>query len=472
MALDNLVWIANGYIAKALERGFAAGASDVTVPMFAQIYMVNLLANYVQGLPVPATQLPYWILCVGHAVSPKSVPFGHGKVSYKFQIGGTLPYSPTSYTQVIGATTYGSKYTLAGPGGVPINTFPVASSALVGGYTDQLGASAFQELAQFMASNTLGKSARGARLVPSSFMTPFATDVSAFAVFALPEGVGASGFGGGLYGQAQLEVPLAHPIFALASCAFDDAVLTILPTRNFNKAIPIAGDPVTLGALMSSVFSIRELSAKASLRFKPVDILLFGDLVAQWVQQIVQSYLIDVSQATGESFSNVLDPVICPITLQEMLLLLRNTIMGAFKETQAAVQGIVPFRPNNTSDNEFTPCVASATQCALDTLDMSLPQPLIENIRALVAREIMEEEGPAWYIPLLGQYFNDLLQATNYEVTVSIGGVPTTVPVFKTGALFEKTEINSKGEEIVSTFAENPDFDDRRHCGKFVSVHK
>jgi len=461
-SVDNLVWLINGYISKALERGFAAGASAPEVPWFAQIFAVNLLANYAQSQVVPVTQLPYWMLQLGHALSPKTVPFGQGSVSYKFSITGTLPYAPSSPTFAIGAFVYHSKYTLAGQGGGSVNGFPVADSVIPSGYTDQAGASAFQELAQFMANNELVNK-RQAQMVTSSMSTDFSSDVSAFAVFTQAEGTGASGQGGGIYGQLQLEVPIRHPLIALVSCA-DDTFFTRLPTRNFNWATTVAGDPMLLGSMMSTTLSSSQLSAKRNFRIKNVDFLLFGDLIAQFVQQLVQSYINDFEKTdvVGNAPGSALK-ALCPLTLQEVLLLLRNLMMGAFKESQAGVQGIMPFAPASGTDNEFTPYVASATQCSIDTLDMLLPTPMVENIRALVARMIKFPGSPwdvIWYLPCLGQYFQDVLSSSDYQVTyfdtTLVPPAPATISVFKTGVIFEKTEYDLKGNMTKTKMVEDP----------------
>jgi len=443
---ESLAWVCRGYISKAFERGYGGFASSQYSPYYALVYMTNLLINYASDQTIPVTQLPYWLLCLGHAISPKSVPFGHGLASYKMKVTDTVPYIP-SVNAAIGYQTYGYLWTAGWTSGSTINGFPVISTAGAA-YTDALGASAFQELCQFMATNTSKTSmARVNQLVPSTISTPFKTDVSSYAIFSQAEGLGATGFGGGLYGQLQLEVPIRHPILSLVSCGSDSQFVR-LPTRNFNWATPIAGDPCSLGAIMSSVLSTPELSMKRNIRFKSVDFLEFLDVVAQWVSQIVQAYFNDKDNLiTATSAATA----VCPLTLQEVGLLLRNTIMSAFKQSQAAAQGVYPFSPTAGTDNEFVPFVNSITTCPLNMLDMQLPRPLIENIRALAARHLKypaSSHDILWYFPVLGQYCLDVLSSSSYVATWNDAGVPTTVNVFTSGAIFAKLETDSKGNEV------------------------
>jgi len=139
------------------------------------------------------------------------------------------------------------------------------------------------------------------------------------------------------------------------------------------------------------------------------------------------------------------------LTLQEMLLILRNTMMGAFKKTQAAVQGLYPYAPSGMSDSQFVPYVASANTCSLNTLDMELPMPLIENTRALVARKIKfpaSAHDVVWYCPILGQYSADVLVNADYPVTFINEGVPGSKAAFGAGALWEEIKKGPKGEEV------------------------
>ncbi len=446
---SSLFWFCAGYVSRALERGYQASASDPFNAYYCVQYMENLLLAYILSQQVPSTQLPYWLLCVCHAISPKSAPFESGKVNYQFTYGGSQPTVP-SVNNVIGYTPYGYVFSLGVPTNTNVNGFPVVSTAGFA-YTEAKGAIAFQEVCKFMETNAASKTAKKvSRIVPSSTPTPFQADVSAFAVFKLAEGIGASGSGGGIYGQSQLEVPLLHPLLSLFGCG-DDTLFVGSPFRNFNWSTPITGDPLMLAALISNNMSIRKISMKRNVRVKQIDFLEFGDTLARWVVKITQAYLNDVAEQLTLSQAQ---EAVCPLTLQEMLLCLRSVMMGAFKDSQSAVQGLLPFGPSNNTDNEFVPFVCGVNCCPLLTSDMSLPSLLVENIRSLVARQVSYGGTPQnirWYLPSLGQYALDQLTSTDYQLTYKdSSGVTTTFGAFNTGALWEK-EVKMKDGQVVKT---------------------
>jgi hypothetical protein len=134
-------------------------------------------------------------------------------------------------------------------------------------------------------------------------------------------------------------------------------------------------------------------------------------------------------------------------------------MMGMFKESQAAAQGIVPFNPQTNNQNEFVPFVAGTNAAFVSATDQNLPMPLIENLRALVMRELHYKpkgEDVQWYVPVLGKYWLDQLNSSDYQVSYVIDGVPTTESVFAQGALFDRIDINEKGIQVKTPQVEVP----------------
>jgi len=449
---SDLVWFAVGFIARAFERGFEPSSAAPYDGYYALTFMANLLASYAQAQAPPVTQMPYWLLCICHAISPKSGPFEGAKVNYQFTVDGTLPIVP-AVNQVIGYSGYGYQWSAGWPSGSTVNDFPTVSTS-GSSYTTALGAAAFQEICKFMETSAVGMVQKKlSRLVPATVGTPFKNDVSAFALFKSAEGTGSSGEGGGIYGQLQHEVPLLHPLLALFGCG-EDSFIAQDPARNFNWMLPIAGDPVTLSALASTLLPTSALKMKRNLRVKPIDFLQFGDVLAQWVQQITQAYYNDVANTITTATAT---GALCPLTLQEMLLILRAVIMAAFKESQAAIQGLYPFLPSSSGDNEFVPYVCGVNSCPLIAQDMMLPSMFVENIRALVARKVFHgasQHDYQWYLPALGQYALDVLSSADYLVTYTPAeGSGTPVSAFQTGAIWEK-ETTEKGALVKTRMTE------------------
>lgn len=444
---------AMGYISRALERGYQASASNNWNPYYAVVYLTGLLLSYANAKPVPTTQMPLWLLQICHAISPKGVPFESAKVNYQFV--GPATDVPTVNT-VWGYLPYGYQYSLGTPSGGTVNGFPIIT-ATGSAYDDTLGAAAFQEVSKFMETSALTVvEKRISKIVPSSTTTPFTNDVSAFALYKLAEGVGATGQGGGIYGQLQHEVPILHPILSLISCGADSFILQD-PSRNFNWSTPVTGDPTCLAALASTLLSTRQLSMKRNLRVKAIDFMEFAETLGDWVQQIIQAYFNDeANQLTAAASINAL----CPLTLQEVLLLLRAVMMAAFKESQAAVQGLYPFTPSSSTDNQFVPFVSSVGTCPLLALDMQLPSMFVENIRALTARMVNHggtAQNVQWYLPCLGQRALDNLNHADFPVTyLDSTGASTTYSAFASGVLYEKEVKTAKGDTSKQSLVEAP----------------
>jgi len=171
-------------------------------------------------------------------------------------------------------------------------------------------------------------------------------------------------------------------------------------------------------------------------------------VLANWIRGIQQAAL----EGEGES---QLPPerLQCPLTLQEVGMLLRNVFMTAFKDTQAAAQGIYPIIPSGGSANEFVPFVSSATTCLLDTIDMTLPTLFVENIRACTYSET-EGVSPtdlATWCPVVGQYYNDALDQDDYFYSFGEANFPSFAA---TAGLWELHTPGLKGQETIKMMAE------------------
>jgi len=425
LSADAIYGVMISYVSIALQKGFMAVSTDSTYPWYATQFGFGIITAYATGNIPQITNLPYWLLCLCQAIAPSNVPFQQGKIAYSWSKPGT----PPSDSQVlIGYGPYGYVWNANAPAGGNVDGFPLSAEQDLSGYTPENGAAAFSELTLFMAQQAIGSNVANSKIVPISMKTRYETNVSAFCVNTIAEG---TGFGqiGGFVQQVQLEVPIFDPLFGV----FSQNIPIYQTDRFFNLSVTSSGDSVFLGGVMSDICPEEQWGQKRYPKFHAIDFLEFADVLSQWVSLTQTSLINDPQYSTSENVGGPDNGSFqCPLTLQEQNLLLRNVIMSAFKETQPAVQSLLPRLPQPNA-NEFVPFVASATTCALNAGGMLLPQLMIENIRALVARWVsmakpknnanVSPSDVQWWIPVLGQYEGVVLDPTNYTYTSSTSGL-------------------------------------------------
>jgi len=413
-----LAGVCQAFVSYALQKGFMSGSDTLNTPYLAYLYMFDVLTAFVLGQVPAVTKLPWWMLCLGRALSPKNCKFQLGTATYRFALD---TYTPTNGLQ-LGYIPYGYSWVMNYPDdGTPVNGFP--TSAQPGSGTLQEMQSAFQNLNQYMsrADNVNNN------MVSIDAKTQYDSNVSAFAAVASQEGLGINNCGGISF-LAQLEVPIFCPLLG----KFVRFIEGNPQNRQYNLSVMNAGDSTWLGAVMSFIEPPERWNAKRAPRFHPVDFLEFADVLAKWVSKI------QLAAVNDEALLDT-DPAMytCPLSLQEMQLLLRYVLMQAFSLTQSGCQNIMPNFPANDGDVQFIGYASGSTTCALNALDVQLPMPMIENIRALVYRSFnvgrkKNKNDIQSYIPILGQYYLDQLSTLDYTYTTpSAVTFPSfTVPVF------------------------------------------
>jgi len=432
------------YLSKAYERGFFAAAESPFDPYFAAVYMAKVLAQAQQGTFDLASQMPYWFLALCRAVKPKKAPFGTGLVSYKWV--AVDPDAPFANIVSIGWPTFGYEYSM----GIVtdftlVNFFPTVTTAGFPGYDDTLGANAFNQLVSFMANQSgLEWEKKLSKSVPIAQKTSLDDNVSAFIQNVETLGVGFAGAqSGGIELLMQNEVPIFTPFIGLMGCRNPNVLGT---PRNFNRNHCFAGDTMFLGGMMSTSIPEAAWGFKEAPKLYPVDFLEFLNVLAKWCTLILQGQYSNPGQNPGiiSKFPA------CPLTLQEVGLLLRNTMMGAWKNSQFAVQAIYPYVPSDPLDNQFVPFVSDVGTCSLQTLDMMLPAPMIENIRALSPIWLKNEKNgmPEFFFPILGKYNTDRLLWSDYQAEQNLGGVITNIPVFKDPTVIFQRQPRTKDEKV------------------------
>jgi len=450
---ESLIWVSSGYISRALEKGYLGEAQAMEYAYYAWLYLMQVLFQFLNGGQPALQQLPYWLLCLGRAIQPKEVSFRQGKVNYAL-ISADQQVAPQPGIVVTpGYQSYGYQWSTApaNPVAPPVNGFPVLNLA-IGGYSEANGQLALQDVFAFMAANINDPALSGAHaLVPIATETTFDQDVSAFSEVQNHLGFEGSGLNGGIVAQAQLEVPIFRPMLA----NFNGGITTQpqqLSNRNFNWATQISGGPCFLGGSIGNMFSMRQMGSKICPKFHFVDFLEFLEVVALWLQGIIQAYLND--QINIAPTSETLVGLTCPLSLLEVGLVLRNIMMGAFKSTQAAAQFVAPFTPQSGTDNQFQPFYAASNTCFYEMTDMQLPIPILENIKALSGKKAIYGKAgssAAWWVPVLGQYALDTLSQGDFMASINIvDQPPIVVPVFTTPAFKERRKTGKGTEEMVS----------------------
>jgi len=456
-----LAYISAAYVTYAVQRGYLGFATSEIFPFLAFAYLTNALIAAANGGVPAVSMMPYWVLCLMRGLAPKAVPFKLGTIAYRwdFTLVGTT-YTPAD--SLIADGIYNTFWSIFGSGGSFIGGFPVGTPDTFP-YDPVAAVNAWSEITEYMADQKNGR--YESKMVPLSTKTPFDKDVSLYAFGSQFFGFGALGFGGpGV--MINSEVPLRYP------------VLGGLATQNGNNQLvnryPMfvnsgGSDAAWIGAIMSNLLPAPMWSFKKHTVFKFIDFNRIVDVAAKWLTAALQAYADSpteqtVIQATGQDNTTLIPFFQCPITFQEFQLLLRNVCMCAFADTQPGVQFLVPRQPTGPMDNQFTPFISGSTTCYQGGGgQMSLPSGLVENIKALTFRFVMDRTkingDPQLFVPVLGAYFNDALDASNYQVVIQIeGGITTTIPVFFTQTAIRQRKVlkSSKGPDVV-TFTAVPE---------------
>jgi len=440
----SIVGVMVGYLSSILGRGYLANITAPDEAYWAFTYGVKVLTDLANNSTMDAAQFPHWMVCLGQAMAGKSCSFKGGLVTYNNQVSEITP----SPDQILSPNSYNYKWVLYVPSNVtPVNGFPVA----VAPSTPTLGQAqtAWTKLTNYMqASTKTSYVADNGRIEPYG-KTKWIKDVSSFAYHSALTGWAYGETGGWTY-TANLEVPILTPLLSgLISLGSNNA---IVPSRFGNYSTSASSNCVFVGGAFSTMLPEHEWRMKRYPRLHYVDFLEFVDVIAQWVALSAGLFAKDQSNSPQD--------ITCPITLQELSLLLRNEFMFVFGDTQPSVQSSYQQLPNTGTDNVFAPFLSGTTTCGLQSAGVKIPLAVVENIKCLVYREYIPKDpkgndivrDPQYYIPVIGKYAQDVLQASDYTYVDSAGA---TVPAFfDASAVLIKKRLGAK--ESMEVQAEPP----------------
>jgi len=239
-----------------------------------------------------------------------------------------------------------------------------------------------------------------------------------------------------------------------------------VPGRVANRLANSSGDSLYASACFHQLLPMKNVSTKEKSLFHFVDFLEFGDVLALYVSLLMQEVFNDPAYWQSTSTTQPITYQ-CPLSLQEMLLLLRNEMMYVFNRSQCADQGISPRIPTSDTDNQFQPFICSTTTVALSSYGMKLPLPFIENMKSLMFRIVhfkkmlgknknKESQSALIFAPVLGKYALDNLTQSDYTATFNTS-TPVTIDAFKTLSTVMSTKRReSKGTETWAPYVEIP----------------
>jgi len=264
-------------------------------------------------------------------------------------------------------------------------------------------------------------------------------------------GSGFSGCGGfGL--TIENDTPIRFPLFSVVKTpvtqVFD-------PARFGNHCHKMSGDPIVLGGLLAGMLKPNQVGLRTAPCFKMIDFLEFVEVLALIAQRAVQELFDDPTNAG--IVSTDISQFLCPLTLQEVGILLRAVVMNSDKDTQHLVQGLYPWVPSG-GENKFVPFTAGVGTCAQPGgTEPLFPLPFVENIRSLTYRSnsggLKGDKNPRLWIPVLGKMFNDAISQDDYNVLFQDQAFPLFMP---TTALVYKSTEKVKGVSVDIYGAETP----------------
>jgi hypothetical protein len=431
-----LAGIVIGYLSEAIRKGILEVLSDPYDLYNAGNYILQIMTGSVTNTTSLAQKVPRWLACYSNCLNGKSVPYGQGKISYAFAI---LNPRNLENNYVVGPSTYGCRFLMWAQAIPPVyvDGFPLAQPP--GPPPADQGQAAFNSLIKFMEDKEVITPYKGAaELVLQSQIADGRTNVSIFAMNYYATGAGFQNLGGVAY-TLGLEVPVFFPLLGTIVFGGNPNSQVPVPSRYPKWNVNFSGDPILTGALISTTpYSKWGLKKMPCIKF--IDFLEFGDVLAQWVSGFMTTYVNDL-QNNGVVNEGSLSTLVCPLTLQEVLLLLRNDMLLIFAESQGAVQSLFPFLPENNLNNQFLSYAVGTNCAALGGTGAEWPKILVENMKCLT---LTSNEGIYW-LPALGQFFTDSLNSGDYIYTFNGVSPPVSTNCFSASPPTMSRRRDSKG---------------------------
>jgi len=373
-----------GPVLAAIKKGWLSqfGAQNGSITAYsAWTYLIQSIISCSQGTYPTIQSAPEWYWQICDAIKPKTVPFKTGSASYKMSPAGPLDFVPNSTW----AYSAGNAWLVFGTPDTTtlINGMPVIVPTI---YNPANGFAALQSMFDFFPESLMCSRA-GATKVPY-----LSDDVSAFSGCYSEWGFDAAGING-LAASISSEVKIQSPLLAKL-CSYDNL-------RGYADIRKSSGSPIYTIQRMMEMTDYKQLHNKGSPIFKYYNFDRYFEIL---------SLAIGCAMAVMKTAQIGTGPVVCPLTPQQVQILLRQAILPLFANEMA--QDLVL-----DDQTGLTPFATTLNGYASPGSNMLLPSFLVEAIRSVMRKTIQTsaqfDNYQLDYVPVLCRSY-DVLQLNNY----------------------------------------------------------
>jgi len=391
--------LALGPVLLAMRKGWinqltdASSAATLGYPYYAFVKLFQSFIAAMSGTAPILQGAPRWYWYLTQALTPKTLKYKTGRVSLKWNVpSGDATFVPDSAFTYIGGTAalYIPQF-----GGGEVDGF--LSLLPPTPYTNDLGEVAITQLFQFYKSEGMNE-------IVSTYQTPCETTASAFAACS-PEIGESENLTSGLVTTVYSELSIQMPILAKFAKYQPETY------RGWQRIQVSGGSPC---------YTIPRM-----IEFDPAKPkTIYNQLAPQFKYYNFDEFFTVLSFIIGSALEqnaktplsgSLLPP--CPLTSQQVQLLLRHTLMRRFynhliqdvSNSGAGAIAVVPFS-------------AASNGLSTTTTNMMLPLLLTENIRASGRKSVQLGNSSIDYVPVLGRPFG-LPQIGNFTYDTPDGSV-------------------------------------------------
>jgi len=375
-----------GVVLTSLKKGWGRVA-DENVIYNAYSWMVIALRNSMKGIFPTISVAPRWFWVLVDALTPTTARDNDISVSYRWKGVQTAPPPPIVDTGALQVHLGSLLDPLQTVNGLGLLATPL--------YDEQVGLESFQSMFNFYSSQSFFL-----QRVPYA-PTPLLEDSSAFAAVE-PVFGGSYYAAGGVTTLVRSEFPIAYPLLARFAGS--------TPQNEFRGLLHLkvgSGSPSYIFPRMIELDSISDLQNPVRPIFKFFE---FEEYYAVLSETLVKAC--DITAQFNASGPEVRQ---CPLTSQQVRLLLRQSILPYFSNHMA--QDLVFDQLVGEEITNFAyPFSVGQNGVADETpsLDMLLPTCFAEGVRAVSRYQVKHKAGLCDYVPVLSSAFNSIF-AFNYR---------------------------------------------------------